>query len=383
MSEITTQPISSVLDAPIESMDVFRVTVPLPETVAVIGTFVSEREYVIARVYANGRVGTGFGFTRGVDLDRVIQRQIAKNVIGKPVGSIRQIWTAARDSMRMIGEAGIFARALSAVDIALWDLLGQVLDVPLWRLLGGLKHEIPCLAIAGYYRPQDSVGAMRRDAERCLQAGYRDFKVHFGEDLELDVQRIRALREVIGSDAFIALDASAAFDTIKQALDFWRHFETFNVNYLEDPFPSTGWELAMQFARTTDIKIAFGESITSPAILQALGAVDGVDVLRPDATMQMGITGYIQGIAPALENRVEIYPHYFPDIHAPLAAALGGSMIEEAPADCDTVSFRLLRGAQPDIRDGMWYLNDKPGLGIDWDEDALARYRVAGSVGRI
>jgi L-alanine-DL-glutamate epimerase-like enolase superfamily enzyme len=367
----------TTLNTPIESLDIFHIRVPLPEPLEVLGTFIAEREFVIARASAGGHVGAGFGFTRGAPLAQTARSLIAPLAVGKPLGSIRSIWTTARQGTRMTGDMGIFARALAVVDMALWDLLGQALNVPLWRLLGGTQTRIPCMAIAGYYRHDDSVGVVRREAELLMKQGYRMFKLHFGMHLDLDVQRMTALREVIGPDAMFCLDAGGAFNSIKQALDAWRVMERFNPAFLEDPFPASAWELVMRFAQTTGVKIAYGEAITSPQIIQALGGAEGIDIVRPDSTVLMGVTGYIQAIAPALENGVTIFPHYFPDVHASLAGAFGALMVEESPTDADTVGFFRLRAAQPDIRDGYWHLTERPGFGIEWDEDALKRYRVA------
>lgn len=363
-------------DSTIDSIEVFHVRVPLPEPIKALGSVITSRDFIFARVQAGGKFGTGFGLARQTGIDRMVRKHIAPRVVGKPASAIRQIWNESRDSVRMIGEQGIFARGLAVVDIALWDLLGNLLNTPLWRLLGGASAQVPCLAITGYYREDDPVGAVRREAEKLVAAGYQLFKLPFGAGTELDLKRLSAIREVVGENALVAVDASAAFDNIKSALDAWRPVEKLNIAFLEDPFPESKWELAIHFAQTTSVKIAFGESMSSPAIIQRLGAADGVDVLRPDATHQMGITGYLQGLAPALENRVPIYPHYFPDIHAPLVGALGGMMIEESPIECDTVGFRQLRATQPDIRDGIWHLTEKPGLGIDWDEDAIKRFRL-------
>jgi D-arabinonate dehydratase len=365
-------------NTPIESVEAFHVRVPLPEPIEALGSLITSRDFVFARVHAGGHVGTGLGLARQAGIDCMIQQHIAPRVKGKPAGAIREIWNGARDSVRMIGEQGIYARALAVVDIALWDLFGQLLDTPLWRILGGFSAQIPCVAIMGYYRKDDPVGAVRREAEKLVTAGYQRFKLPFGAGTELDLKRLTAIREVVGDSAMVGVDASAAFDNIKSALDAWKPVEKLNINFLEDPFPESKWELAIRFARTTHVKIAFGESISSPAIIHRLGGADGVDILRPDATHQMGVTGYLQGIAPALENDTPIFPHYFPDIHAVLGGALGAMMIEESPVEADTVGFRQLRAAQPDIRDGIWHLTDRPGFGIEWDEDALQKFRLDG-----
>jgi L-alanine-DL-glutamate epimerase-like enolase superfamily enzyme len=360
----------------IESLDVFRVIVPLPEPLFVWGNVIKQREFVFACVHAAGHIGTGYGLGRVAGIVETVERHLKPLVVGKPAHEIRPIWDAARRAVRMIGEGGAYARALSIVDIALWDLHARLLGVPIWQLLGGARRDLPCIAIAGYYQPDDPIGKVRRDAEALATAGYTRFKMPIGEDNALDTKRVAAMREVVGRNAMIGVDASGSFDSVKAAVAAWRALEPLDVAFLEDPFPITQWPLAMDLAQRGEMKVAFGESLSSPSDVQRLGATSGVDIVRPDATHQLGVTGYLQSIAPALETHRPIFPHYFPDLHAPLASALGGLWIEESPDQADTVGFRALRATQPVIRDGMWQVSSGPGFGIEWDEDALRRYRV-------
>jgi L-alanine-DL-glutamate epimerase-like enolase superfamily enzyme len=215
---------------------------------------------------------------------------------------------------------------------------------------------------------------LRGEGVRLRVAGYARYKIPFGEDAALDEQRVRALRALIGPDAQLGLDASGVFDNIKDALAAWRKVEPYGIDFLEDPFPASEWALANELAKVAPVRIAFGESLTSPQTMQQLT----VDILRPDATVQHGVTGFLQGIAPGLERHAQILPHYYPDIHAPLAGALGLMAVEESPALADTVGFGVLRATQPDIRGGLWHLSERPGFGVDWDEDAIARCTVRG-----
>lgn len=274
----------------------------------------------------------------------------------------------------MVGETGAYARALSLVDIALWDLWARSLDVPLWRLLGGTGAAIACEAICGYYREDDPVGAGRRDAERLDGRGITRFKIPFGADLDLDRRRLAAIREVIGPDATLAVDASAAFDSVKDALQAWRALDQFNVAFLEDPFAANAAPRVIELARSAQCRVAFGESVSDLNQMDALA--HHVDVLRPDATHQLGVTGYLQFVPAAFERGVTVFPHYFPDLHAPLIGAIGGHLVEESLPEADTVNFQVLRAEQPDIRDGVWHLTERPGFGIVWDEDALAHFRI-------
>ncbi len=364
----------AILSTPIDSIDAFRVSVPLTQPIYAIGSLITAREFIFARVTAGGQTGTGFGLTRGASIETVVDRQIAPLLKNRTIGDIRAIWQSARDTTRMVGDTGLFARALAVVDIALWDVMTRVLGVPLWRLLGGRQQDVPCAAIMGYYRQGDQLSVLRAEAEALVKAGYTRFKMPFGADKALDIQRVAALREIAGDKAVIGLDANAVFDTPKQAATAWRSVERFAPAFLEDPFPGVEWQQAMEMSRSSDIPIAFGEVLSSPDAVQQLSA--GIDILRPDATHQLGVTGYIQGVGRALEHRTPIFPHYFPDIHAPLLGALGGWMTEESPFEADTVGFWQMRATQPVITNGMWRLTDAPGFGIDWDEERLTRFRV-------
>jgi len=363
-----------ILQGIITEIKAYRVRVPLKKPLLVFGSVITEREWIFVEAHCNEQVGIGYGLTRGADLERIVQRQIVPHVSGQRIGAIRSIWQAARQSVRMIGEEGLFARALSVVDIALWDVQAKLLGVPLWRLLGGMSSKIPVVAIAGYYQ-DDPVGAVRRDAENLLKAGYQTFKIPFGANRDLDHQRIAAFREVAGETVSLGLDAGAAFSTVKEALSALHPLSAFNIWFLEDPFSAAQWPLAAVLADKTPLPIAFGESISSLSTLHTLVGPAGVDILRLDATHQLGITGTLGVVSAAHEHAKMVFPHYFPDIHSVLVGGVGGSMIEESPAEADTVGFQVLRASQPHIAEGFWHLSERPGLGIDWDFDAIEHYK--------
>ena len=358
-----------IADAPkIERVETQLVRVTLPHALRVWGREITTREFVFVRAYAGGAVGVGFAFTRGMPLDVVVDKQLAPLAVGRVAGETRAFWNAARAAARMTSETGIYMRALSLVDMALWDLHGKLVGLPLWKMLGGTRACVPCLAICGYYRPgadwkSASLRAVEEEAERLVAAGYTRFKIPFGEDIDLDVARITTLRRVVGPRALVGLDASGMFDSVKQVERAWTRIADLGVDFFEDPFPADRPELAAELARRLPVAVAYGESITSPLVLQQLAEGAALDILRPDVTVIGGVTGFAQAIAPALERRARIFPHYYPDLHAPLAAAFGLEMIEESPPEADTVALNQLRAAPPVIRDGCWQLSEEPGIG--------------------
>jgi L-alanine-DL-glutamate epimerase-like enolase superfamily enzyme len=367
----------AALDVPIERLEVRRIVVPLEQRISAPGVDVAEREFVVVSVAAGGQVGRGFGLSRGARLDEAVMHHLGSLVVGRPAGSIRAIWDAARRSVAMLGECGIFARSLSLVDLALWDLQGKLLGAPLWRLLGGSTASVACRAIMGYYRRDDPVGVVRRETETLLAAGYRAFKMPIGLERDLDRRRLASFRDVAGPDVALAVDAAGTYDCVKDALAAWRWLEPFEIDFLEDPFPAHAWRHAIRLAQAAPFKVAFGESVVAPESLGRLSGDGGVDIVRLDATAHLGATGFLMFANMALENRRTVFPHYFPDLHAPLAGALGSIEVEESPAEADTVGFRRLRNRQPVLREGAWRLGEEPGFGVQWEDDALNRYTVA------
>jgi D-arabinonate dehydratase len=369
------------VNAPIETFDVFRVRLPLPQPLRVWGRVLCEREFVFVRAQAGGKTGTGFALSRGMPLDAVITQQLRSSVIGRNAAEPRALWLALRAAARMTSDAGIYMRALSLIDLAVWDLFGHLLGAPLWRVWGGAVSQLPCLAICGYYRAGEdwraaSLDAVRAEAEVLCAAGYTRFKIPAGEDRALDLERVRLLRQIAGPDALIGVDVSGVFDAFKDALDAARAFAAAGVDFFEDPFPAQLSDRAVALSRAAETRVAFGESITSPELMQRLCIPDGVDWPRPDATVLGGATGFMQAIAPGLGHNAPIFPHYYPDLHAPLAAAFGLPMIEESPSQADTVGFGVLRAVQPDIAAGVWRVSERPGFGVEWDEEALRKFRV-------
>ena len=127
---------------------------------------------------------------------------------------------------------------------------------------------------------------------RCAERGITHFKIPFGADLDLDFRRLAAIREVISPEATLAEDACAAFDSVKDALRAWRALDQFSVAFLDDPFAANAVPRIIELPRSAQCRVAFGESVSDLNQMDALA--HHVDVLRPDATHQLGVSGYLQ-----------------------------------------------------------------------------------------
>jgi L-alanine-DL-glutamate epimerase-like enolase superfamily enzyme len=357
----------------VERIEARIVNVPLDAPVLVWGRPIASRAYLVVRVHAGPYRGTGIGLARGLPLVAAVSDIVAPHVLGTRLDAHGSAWDAVVADGAMIGYEGVVARAMAAVDIALWDGCSRWLEAPVWRLLGGRRDAVPAVAIAGYYT-DDPIRRMRIDAAAVLQEGFRAVKVPVGLDLELDVARLAALREVVGPGFTVGVDAGAAYRTPKEALAAIGRLSEFDLAFVEDPLPSCDTRGASEIAGVTSIPIALGESETSLERLHELagaGSLRGVDILRADATVAWGISGYLRATALALTARRPVYPHYFPDVHGALVGGLGGSWVEDVPVACDTTGLARIRRSPSPMREGVWQLDDEPGVGLNLDDAAI------------
>jgi L-alanine-DL-glutamate epimerase-like enolase superfamily enzyme len=215
-------------------------SVPLARPTRIATRTVRAREFVL--VWVDGDDGVaGVGYTyAGTVGGRLVRDAVLECLrpllLGEDPDLIERHWAAMYQDSLLIGRRGALLRAISAVDVALWDRLGKVADLPLYRLLGAQRDAVPCYASGGYYRDEDPVAAVAAEVERYVGLGFRDAKMKVGgAALEVDVARVRAAREVLGAGGRLALDANNAYRSVPEALRAARAFEPFDPWWLEEP----------------------------------------------------------------------------------------------------------------------------------------------------
>ncbi len=266
---------------------------------------------VAVHITSSGR--TGFGYTYADDATAAfIHRHFADLTID-PM-SPESAWSAMIAKVRNLGRRGVAAMAISAVDAALWDLKCKLLDVPLVSLLGPVRAAVPVYNSGGFT-------SMTMDELQSAFAGWGRVKMKVGRDWRADRERVRAVREAIGPDAELFVDANGAY-TRKLALWQAEAFAEEGVTWFEEPVSSDDLEGLRFIRERTPIEIAAGEYGYELQYFDTMIAAGAVDVLQADATRCTGITGFIKASVLCESRSIPLSSHCAPSLHAHLGCAL-------------------------------------------------------------
>jgi L-alanine-DL-glutamate epimerase-like enolase superfamily enzyme len=267
-------------------------------------------------------------------------------------------------------------KAISTLDIALWDFKARVAGLPLWKLLGGRQGEVPIIAICGYYERGDSFDEIAREVERMRAYGVAGVKWKVGKrSLDIDADRIRSVRKAAGDDFIIIADSNMAWWP-DAAIRFARLIEEHEITWLEEPVHWTAQLHGLQTVREhTRIPLAAGQSETSVFTCGWLIDNRSVDVLNLCSNRGGGITGWLKLAGQAAMLGLRMANVAEPHIAAHLMGAIGNGTVAECYADDRRDPFwEHLYVERPKIHAGVLHLPEAPGLGVVVDEAAAERY---------
>jgi L-alanine-DL-glutamate epimerase-like enolase superfamily enzyme len=324
-------------------------------------TVYREREYAALRIRTRrGLAGTALGHMRGVPVPAMLER-LAHGLVGRdPLCRAALIYELQTRNAN--GRASL-VRALSLVDIALFDLLAQAAELPLWRLLGGMRSRVPLLAVAGY-----GASPLEEQVRALADAGFRYIKAHC-TDPQLVARCARP-------DISLGVDLHMSCRTLPDALALCRRLDELDLAFLEDPFTPERHRLYAQLAPLVRTPLAAGEDAVGLEALRDLA--DAVAILRVDGTASGGFGVALDACVLAAAAGCELHTHAFPELHAHLAggrAELG--LVELIPHDSGgnpAGELALRRGC---VEGGELVLGEEPGHGFPLDWDAVARRATA------
>jgi L-alanine-DL-glutamate epimerase-like enolase superfamily enzyme len=267
--------------------------------------------------------------------------------------------------------------AIAGIDIALWDLKGKLCRQPVYKLLGASRTEIPCYASGGYYGPtgEADIDGLVEEMTGYVAAGFAAVKMKVGGlTIAEDGQRVAAVRDAVGPNVQIMLDANLAYD-VPTAIAAARAFEPSDITWLEEPVqwydPVFG---LAQVAAATTIPIASGESELHRWGCRDLILHGGIRVMQFDATRAGGVTEWLRVAATAAGHGILMAPHHDPQVHGHLLGAVPNGHIQEVfPNPVRDPLWADLFVGQPEIRDGVLRLPDRPGFGFELHPEGLAR----------
>jgi L-alanine-DL-glutamate epimerase-like enolase superfamily enzyme len=339
------------------------------------GTFEwSSTTMVVADVEAMGVCGVGYSYTARAAVD-VIDDTLAAAVHGCDAMDIPAAWSAMQRAVRNQGRPGICASAIAAVDAALWDLKGKLLDVPLTTLLGAARQAIPVYGSGGF--TSYSIPQLQQQLAGWVDAGIARVKMKVGRDAQRDVERVHAARVAIGDEAELFVDANGAW-TPASALAMVDRFSADRIGWLEEPVSSDDLEgLARVRAGVAHgVEVAAGEYGYDIFYFRRMLEAAAVDVLQADATRCGGISGFLQVGALCEAFAMPLSAHTAPSLHAAPCCALPRVRHVEYFHDHVRIEQMLFDGAAV-ARDGhLTPDRSRPGLGLDFKRADAAPYRV-------
>ena len=377
-TQITRASSSKVMD-PITHIAARQIVVPLDAPVWLGGSSVKEREYCLVEITsANGLQGHALGFTRGADLVSPVLDQFAPCLLGQDPDDVERLWECMYQRARLNGRQGLLMRALSLLDIALWDLKAKQWKAPLHRVLGGYRDSIPVMMAGGYYSPTKGIPDLCAEFDWYAAEGFRYLKLIVGgASMDEDAQRFAAVRAVLPPGIELGVDANGAWDDPKAVLAWIQkcHAETGGLAFVEEPLPPENRTGLSWLTANSPVPVAVGEFIAGRWTFLEYMNSRCQDIVRADATLCGGISEWKKIAAVANAGNFPLIPHYFASLHLHPALAIPGCrMIEVVSTAGRNSSFHLIAGRSFDLQNGMATSLNKPGLGLELDRDFIAAH---------
>ena len=353
--------------------DHYRIPLPVPLSDSTHG-LIEGFELVTVRLRdADGAQGVGYTYTVGTGgaaVHALLARDLAPRLVGREAEDIEALWQIMWWALHYGGRGGAQALAISAVDIALWDLRARRQKIPLWRLLGGFDPRVPCYA--GGIDLEFPLDALLRQTDDNLARGFRAIKMKVGRgSLREDVERVRAMRGDLGPDFPLMVDANMRW-TVDEAIRAARALRDSEPVWLEEPTIPDDVPGHVRIVREGGLPVAAGENLHTLHEFRALIAAGGVTFPEPDATNCGGITVFMKICHLAESFNLPVTSHGAHDVTVHCLAAVPNRSYLEAHG------FGLDRYiAEPlTLTDGRAVAPDRPGHGITFDWPALLPLRA-------
>lgn len=358
------------MPARIEHIELTRLAFPLKRPFRAAIRLIDSVDILLVRVSAGGLVGHGYGFAFGAaDLAPVLAtaRGLAPVLQDQDAARIEQHWQAMHRALALAGAGGPALAALSAFDIALWDLLGKTAGLPLVELLGAARERIPVYGSGGSLQlgTQDLV----EEALQFAATGYRAFKFKAGHGVDADAARLAALRQALGADFQLIVDGNQQW-SVKEALRAAQAFAPHGVRWLEEPVAAHDIEGCAAVRASAPMDIATGETNFGVHDGARLLRQQATDILMPNLQRVGGITGWRKLAAMAELHGIPVASHVYAEIGVHLMCAVpNGLTLEVLPWWPKLFKESLA------VHDGHATPPRGPGLGVTLDPAVLAAHR--------
>ncbi|MGR3837972.1 MAG: mandelate racemase/muconate lactonizing enzyme family protein [Cognatishimia sp.] len=342
--------------------------VPKVKRIDAIQSFVSQETPIVILHDSDGAQGIGYTYTIGTGGPSVVallEKTLAPALIGRDPERFEQIWRDLLYLTHATAVGAVTSLALAAIDTALWDLNCRKKGLPLWKAAGGAKDKMRLYTTEGgwlHYSKTELV----ENALAAKEAGFKGSKVKIGSDLvAMDRARLSAVRDAVGDEYELMTDGNQSFN-LSEAIRCARMLEELNIGWFEEPMKADDVAAHVELARHSGVPIAVGESMYSLSQFKDYMQSGAASIIQVDVARIGGITPWLKTAHMAEAFNVAVCPHFLMELHLPLVCAVSNATWLEHIPQLDGVTKSGMQ-----MVDGFGIPSREPGLGIDWDLDAI------------
>ena len=371
-------------------MKTHHLSAKLDEPFAFSQNWISSRSTTVIEIVSDeGTVGYGESYGPPEAICPTIDRLLKPVILKADPCDVEVLWEKMYNTLRDSGQKGIAVASISGIDIALWDLIGKELNKPIHKLIGGSFRDKVMAYATGLYqkRKDDPVKDLVDEAATYVQQGFKAMKMKIGFGPDRDLKNVKAVREAIGSNVLLMVDANHAYDA-RTAIRLGRNIEKYDIYWFEEPVPPEDVEGYAEVKSKIGIPISGGECEFTRFGFRNLITQRVLDIAQPDTCAAGGITECKKIASMANSCGIHFIPHVW---GGPIAIAASLHLIAslpDYPPSLNPISAMLEFDRTPNpIReelarqpfsqiDGYVQVPKGAGLGITIDEEALRRYCV-------
>ncbi|MQF66520.1 mandelate racemase/muconate lactonizing enzyme family protein [SAR202 cluster bacterium AC-647-P02_OGT_505m] len=334
-------------------------------------------EFVTIKIMTeDGIEGIGYsGFASSVMLKALKESvdALLGQIVGKDPRCVENLNNWLRELAGGGAPSGLVTRAISGIDVALWDIKGKSAGEPLHRLLGGYRDKVPTYASGFLWRTYD-LDQLAETSSNLVKQGFKAMKFRMGAENSAakEIARMKVMREAVGPDVTIMLDINQGWD-VNTAISIGRQLYEYDLYWLEDPVNHQDFAGLARIADSLDTPIAAGEYHYGLEAFRTMLELRSIDIAMVDLLRVGGITQWMKAAHTAEAYNVPVVSHLATEVLAHgVAASPNGTWVEHMPW-----TFGMFT-EEPKIVDGMIVMSDSPGLGIEFDEDKLKMFQHQG-----
>ena len=287
---------------------------------------------------------------------------------------VERLWDRMyRHNLKPVAK-GDYIKTIGSLDIAIWDIIGKALNLPVYKVLGAHSERLRVYAAGGYYREDKTIDDLVKEMQGYVAEGFGAVKMKIGgASFNEDVDRVRAVREGIGPDVDLLIDANNKWRAY-EAIRFGRAVEKYNIFWFEEPVAPDDFAGCAEVRQALDMPIVAGENEFTRWGCRDLITAGSADILNLDTVKAGGITEYRKIAALASAFHIPVAPHGNPFMAVHLIASIPNALIMETYPGVKS-KFNPVLPLFP-VQDGYITVPNQPGLGIDPDPELVEKYRV-------